>query len=129
MARKSTAPKIQLSPSERETLEGLIRRRKTGRGIAQRAQILPNWLGVYPTEKRIAVRPDRPHPARRFLQEALQQIPAATIHRVHYDPQFGAAYLLEIDNLLHRRHMGRARVIHFDDAALYTVVETDEADW
>ena len=40
MARQSTAPRIQLSPSERETLEGLIRRRKTGRGIAQRAQIV-----------------------------------------------------------------------------------------
>lgn len=40
MTRKSTAPRIQLSPSERETLEGLIRRRKTGRGIAQRAQIV-----------------------------------------------------------------------------------------
>lgn len=40
MARKSTAARIQLSPSERETLESLVRRRKTGRGIAQRAQIV-----------------------------------------------------------------------------------------
>jgi len=40
MARKSTAAQIQLSPSERETLESLVRRRKTGRGIAQRAQIV-----------------------------------------------------------------------------------------
>lgn len=40
MARKSTAPKIQLSPSERETLVGLTRRRKTAHGIALRASII-----------------------------------------------------------------------------------------
>ena len=40
MASRSTAPRIQLSPSERETLEGLMRRRKTARGMAQRAAII-----------------------------------------------------------------------------------------
>ena len=40
MASRSTAPRIQLSPSERETLEGLVRRRKTARGMAQRAAII-----------------------------------------------------------------------------------------
>jgi len=40
MTRKSTAPKIQLSPSERETLVGLTRRRKTAHGIALRASII-----------------------------------------------------------------------------------------
>jgi transposase len=40
MSSKTSAPRIQLSPSERETLEGLIRRRNTGRGLALRAEIL-----------------------------------------------------------------------------------------
>ena len=40
MAGKSTAPRIHLSPSERETLVGLTRRRKTARGIALRASIV-----------------------------------------------------------------------------------------
>lgn len=40
MASKHSAAKIQLSPSERETLEGLIRRRTTARGMAQRAAIV-----------------------------------------------------------------------------------------
>ena len=40
MASKASAPRIQLSPSERETLEGLIRRRSTGRGLALRAEIV-----------------------------------------------------------------------------------------
>lgn len=40
MAKGFSAPTIQLSPSERETLLGLIRRRKTARGMALRAAII-----------------------------------------------------------------------------------------
>lgn len=40
MARGFSAPQIQLSPSERETLEGLTRRRKTAAGMALRAAIV-----------------------------------------------------------------------------------------
>jgi transposase len=40
MARGFSAPHIQLSPSERETLGGLTRRRKTASGLALRAAIV-----------------------------------------------------------------------------------------
>lgn len=40
MAHRLTATRIQLSPSERKTLEGLTRRRKTARGMAQRAEVI-----------------------------------------------------------------------------------------
>jgi transposase len=40
MAKQSSAAAVQLSPSERETLEGLTRRRKTASGMAQRATIV-----------------------------------------------------------------------------------------
>ena len=40
MAKGFPAPRVQLSPSERETLEGLLRRRKTARAMAQRAAII-----------------------------------------------------------------------------------------
>jgi transposase len=45
MVVKSVAPRIQLSPSERETLVGLTRRRKTARGIALRAAIILRAAG------------------------------------------------------------------------------------
>jgi len=40
MTKRSRAAAIQLSPSERETLDGLTRRRKTARGVALRAEIV-----------------------------------------------------------------------------------------
>lgn len=40
MTKGVPAPTIQLSPSERDTLEGLTRRRKTARGMAMRAEIV-----------------------------------------------------------------------------------------
>ena len=40
MAKQSKAATVQLSPSERETLEALTRRRKTASGMAQRAAIV-----------------------------------------------------------------------------------------
>ena len=40
MTKRASAPTIHLSPSERETLEGLTRRRKTARGMALRAAII-----------------------------------------------------------------------------------------
>ena len=40
MAKGIPAPRVQLSPSERETLESLTRRRKTGSGLSLRAEIV-----------------------------------------------------------------------------------------